>query len=165
MMTNETDIPSYKIDWVRVYQNKDDPKQKVGCSTPERPTSKYIQAHQYLYKREGDVSPLKEIQRGKGSCKSDLDGISAQSCGGPTRGLCSEGHVCVCRSGWTGPNCLVPDGFDPVEYEKKDGFHDLELTGPCLAWTGLYSGLLIMGCLAIVAPMIRRRMDGWQPLL
>ena len=38
----------YKVNWVRVYQDKNDPKQKVGCSTPERPTRKYMQA--------GDVS-------------------------------------------------------------------------------------------------------------
>ncbi|EED93119.1 beta-glycan assembly-like protein, partial [Thalassiosira pseudonana CCMP1335] len=39
----------YKVNWVRVYQDKNDPKQKVGCSTPERPTRKFIEAHEKKY--------------------------------------------------------------------------------------------------------------------
>ena len=50
------EAPQYKINWVRVYQDKSDPKQKVGCSTPERPTRKFIEAHEKKYKRDGDVS-------------------------------------------------------------------------------------------------------------
>ena len=46
----------YKVNWVRVYQDKADPRQKVGCSTPERPTKKFIEAHEKKYKLEGDVS-------------------------------------------------------------------------------------------------------------
>ena len=46
----------YKIDWVRVYQDPTDTKQKVGCSTPERPTKKWIESHQDLYKDKDDVS-------------------------------------------------------------------------------------------------------------
>jgi hypothetical protein len=56
MMTNKTDIPSYRVNYVRVYQDPSNPKHKVGCSTPERPTRKYIQAHQDLYKTKNDVS-------------------------------------------------------------------------------------------------------------
>ena len=55
MMTAE-EAPKYKINWVRVYQNLNDTKQKIGCSTPERPTKKYIEAHADLYKTENDVS-------------------------------------------------------------------------------------------------------------
>ncbi len=46
----------YKINYVRVYQDPNDPKQKVGCSTPERPTRKFIEAHQNKYKMATDVS-------------------------------------------------------------------------------------------------------------
>jgi hypothetical protein len=46
----------YKVNWVRVYQDKNDPKQKVGCSTPERPTRKFIEAHEKKYMQAGDVS-------------------------------------------------------------------------------------------------------------
>lgn len=46
----------YKINWVRVYQDKNDPKQKVGCSTEERPTRRFIEAHEKKYKKPEDVS-------------------------------------------------------------------------------------------------------------
>lgn len=48
--------PKMKVNWVRVYQDPRDPTQKVGCSTPERPTRQYIDAHQELYKQATDVS-------------------------------------------------------------------------------------------------------------
>jgi hypothetical protein len=54
MMAEEN--PKYKINHVRVYQNPDMDEQKVGCSTPERPTRQYIEAHEKLYKTEHDVS-------------------------------------------------------------------------------------------------------------
>lgn len=56
MMTNKTHKPEYRINWVRVYQDPNDDLQKVGCSTPERPTRKYIAAHESAYKQVGDVS-------------------------------------------------------------------------------------------------------------
>ena len=46
----------YQVNWVRVYQDKNDPKQKVGCSTKERPTRKFIEAHKKKYMQDGDVS-------------------------------------------------------------------------------------------------------------
>jgi hypothetical protein len=48
--------PEYKINWVRVYQDPDNELQKVGCSTPERPTRRFIEAHEKLYKTVDDVS-------------------------------------------------------------------------------------------------------------
>jgi len=48
--------PEMRVNYVRVYQNPNDPTQKVGCSTPERPTRQYIEAHQELYKQATDVS-------------------------------------------------------------------------------------------------------------
>ena len=60
MMTG-ADRPEYKINYVRVYQNPDLEEQKVGCSTPERPTRRYIEAHDKLYKRERDVSILETV--------------------------------------------------------------------------------------------------------
>ena len=56
MMMNVTNLPKYKINWVRVYQDPNDELQKVGCSTPERPTRKYIEAHEEIYKLSSDVS-------------------------------------------------------------------------------------------------------------
>lgn len=49
--------PKYKIHYVRVWQNPELEEQKVGCSTPERPTRRYIDGHEKLYKMEYDVSP------------------------------------------------------------------------------------------------------------
>lgn len=56
MMKNESAIPKYKINWIRVYQDPNDELQKVGCSTPERPTRQYIEAHESTYKQISDVS-------------------------------------------------------------------------------------------------------------
>ena len=56
MMKDEKKIPEYKINYVRVYQDPENPRHKVGCSTPERPTSTYIKGHEHLYKRTEDVS-------------------------------------------------------------------------------------------------------------
>ena len=78
-------------------QNKNDPKQKVGCSTPERPTSKYIEAHADKYKKKSDAVPLKPILVGTGTCARDLDGVSVNACGGPTRGggeRAGRGRLC-----------------------------------------------------------------------
>jgi len=54
-MITQTPI-EYKINWIRVYQDKNDDRQKVGCSTPERPTRTFIEAHESKYKLEDDVS-------------------------------------------------------------------------------------------------------------
>ena len=56
MMTKPDVPPQYKVNYVRVYQNPNLPEQKVGCSTPERPTRRYIEANEKLYKSEYDVS-------------------------------------------------------------------------------------------------------------
>merc|ERR1712232_441216 len=149
MMTNKTDTPSYKVNYVRVYQNENDPKQKVGCSTPERPTRRYIQAHKKLYMKKGDKEPLLPVPKGTGNCKRDVGGVSAETCGGPTRGLCNAARKCECRSGWTGPHCLANEGFDPVKYDREDGFADLEIVGPMAIWSGLYIGLAIIGVLGL----------------
>ena len=53
--------PQYKINWVRVYQDPNEERQKVGCSTPERPTRRFIEAHEKLYKTENDVSRIHHI--------------------------------------------------------------------------------------------------------
>ena len=46
----------YKVDWVSVYQEPDDPKQKVRCSTLERPTKICIETHEEIYKNDQDMS-------------------------------------------------------------------------------------------------------------
>ena len=56
MVLQEGATPEYKINWVRVYQDETDERQKVGCSTPERPTRRFIEAHEKQYKTADDVS-------------------------------------------------------------------------------------------------------------
>ena len=56
MVNSDVGPPEYKINWVRVYQDPSNEMQKVGCSTPERPTRKFIEAHEKLYKTADDVS-------------------------------------------------------------------------------------------------------------
>ena len=62
MVKNTTNKPEYRINWVRVYQDPNDEQQKVGCSTPERPTRKYIEAHESNYKQQGDVSEMSSLR-------------------------------------------------------------------------------------------------------
>lgn len=54
MMEKET--PEFKINWIRVYQDPNDETQKVGCSTPERPTKRFIEGNADQYKLPKDVS-------------------------------------------------------------------------------------------------------------
>jgi len=58
MITKKAATPAYKVNYVRVYQDPSNPKHKVGCSTPERPSRKYIESHQDLYMQTSDVSIL-----------------------------------------------------------------------------------------------------------
>jgi hypothetical protein len=55
-MMKASEPPEYKVNWVRVYQDPNEELQKVGCSTPERPTRRFIKAHENLYKLASDVS-------------------------------------------------------------------------------------------------------------
>lgn len=108
--------------------------------------------------------PLKPIAVGKGSCSYNAIGVSPESCGGPTRGLCTPSRTCECRAGWTGPHCLVHAAFDPVSYEREDGFQDLEFTGPHFNIRGIWISLGAIAISLLVLPVIRRRMDGWKPV-
>eukprot|EP00934_Nitzschia_sp_Nitz4_P001055 Nitzschia sp. Nitz4//scaffold152_size53828//42992//44854//NITZ4_006750-RA/size53828-augustus-gene-0.93-mRNA-1//1//CDS//3329537226//1055//frame0 len=107
---------SLDIDSVRVYQPRMENKYTLSCSPPSRPTKEYILAHESFYKREEDEHALKDIQRGGGACDTDVD------CGTSARGICSAAQMCLCESGWTGPNCLAADAgisdFAEIHVEK-----------------------------------------------
>eukprot|EP00585_Thalassiosira_rotula_P007367 CAMPEP_0196137412 /NCGR_PEP_ID=MMETSP0910-20130528/5402_1 /TAXON_ID=49265 /ORGANISM="Thalassiosira rotula, Strain GSO102" /LENGTH=639 /DNA_ID=CAMNT_0041397863 /DNA_START=300 /DNA_END=2219 /DNA_ORIENTATION=+ len=108
----------FEIDYVRVYQAKDDPKHVLGCSTTQRPTRKFIQGNKkdYMDTEEGQKVPLLPIQRGGGYCSQDSD------CGFPTKGQCHDDKYCVCEDNYTGPRCLSHAGFDdnpPPEEELE----------------------------------------------
>lgn len=104
---------SFEIDYVRVWQAKDEPKHVLGCSTPDRPTDLWIKGHAERYKQEGQRRPLEDIKRGGAAC------TKTKQCGGPQRGLCTEKQVCKCKDGWTGPACLAHDGFNDFENPSR----------------------------------------------
>jgi len=125
--------------------------EKVGCSTPERPTKAWIEGHAKGYKEDSDDEPLKAVVAGGGPCQLNDD------CGGaPDRGSCrasgnglaffagslgsSSSHsssssdsvgTCACKAGWTGPWCRAVQGSDPINWEALQEEH-LSLATPWL---------------------------------
>lgn len=73
----------FEIDSVRVYQSKNHSAHvgnphTLGCDPPEYPTREFIKGYEYRYTRPApfgvdDKGPLKKIQKGGGSCKTDND--------------------------------------------------------------------------------------------
>ena len=96
----------FEIDYVRVYQDENNPKHETGCSTKNRPTAKFIEGHKKRYTVEGRSEPLLPIQRGGGSCVTDDD------CGFNEQGYCSAMMSCACEENYTGPFCLSHFGKD-----------------------------------------------------
>lgn len=100
----------FKIDYVRVYQNKNNDNHTIGCNPPKYPTRRYIQAHEYNYKGMSQAHAIEDIKHGKGKCKSHKD------CG---EGTCNN-HKCQCKHDWIGPHCLVPDHqYDEPDWDKE----------------------------------------------
>jgi len=162
----------YKINWVRVYQDKNDPKQKVGCSTKERPTKTFIEAHEKKYKRAGDAHPLKPIQNGGGKCSltPPTNLTLPESCGGIEHGKCSyktKPPTCTCSKNWTGPHCLNPVGYNDIDWDPPEKLSDIGFTGPSLR--GGLGIILVVGLLAgifLLAPVVLkmgfRRREGYR---
>jgi len=91
------------VDHVRVWQNPDDERQKVGCSTPERPTKAYIKGHTEVYKLANQKAPLQPTSRGGGSCMPRAGGDEV--CGiDDARGEC----VALWYDGLFGVQVCVP---------------------------------------------------------
>lgn len=102
----------FAVNYVRVYQNKNDPKQTVGCNPKGYPTTKFIQGHEFRYKLLTDVHAIKPIVTGGGECVDDA------GCG---EGVCDI-KKCKCNADWMGPRCLVPtyaNDFDDWEKEES----------------------------------------------
>jgi beta-glucanase (GH16 family) len=167
MMTKQKTSPKYKVDWVRVYQDPSKEEQKVGCSTPERPTRRYIEAHEKLYKTDKDERPLKTIQVGRGSCDpaASTKESSPESCGGEERGQCTKGNVCECKEGWVGPHCLAAHGYDDIDWDPKDHLSDVGFIAPEFVSNFLLVGLTIVIVAILVAAKWRRQLlEGWTPI-
>jgi hypothetical protein len=103
----------FEIDFVRVYQVKDDNStHTLGCSPPSRPTKSFIEARIDRYKLDAEKGPLQPVVSGGGPCTTEND------CGTLKRGDCLPARVCACTVSWTGPNCLAHFGFDDKETGK-----------------------------------------------
>ena len=166
MMTKKKKSPQYKVDWVRVYQDPTKKEQKVGCSTPERPSRQYIEAHEKLYKTDKDERPLKPLQVGQGTCDPSVtDSTStSQSCGGKERGRCTKGKVCECKTGWVGPHCLASDGYDSIAWDAPDKLSDVGFVPPHFVSRGLIIGLSVVILALLVAAKWRKQLEGWTPI-
>lgn len=104
------------------------------------------------------------MPRGTGPCDPRAEGVTRDSCGGPTRGRCTQGKVCECKEGWTGPNCLVSDGFDPIAWDEPDKISDVGFIPPEFAPNGLLFGLTLVGIVFLIAMQWKNRMEGWTPI-
>jgi beta-glucanase (GH16 family) len=162
MMNNKTHKPQYRMNWVRVYQDPNDELQKVGCSTPERPTRKYIEAHERTYKQVGQAHPLLPVQAGGGTCKPGATGIKRESCGGSERGTCTSRKVCSCLANWTGPHCLAHNGFNSIDYDEPDTMSDIGFRAPGVVPLALLVGLGVLILLLFVTVRLRERLDGYK---
>lgn len=136
-----------KVNYVRVYQDPNNSLHKVGCSTPERPTRKWIEGHESVYKREGDAKPLKGVPRGGGACTEGED-----SCGGQVGGICKSGR-CACQPGRTGPQCLSVDGYDNVIWDPSDSIDDIGFYLPQLSlqYSILILVFVVLGTVVLAA--------------
>lgn len=92
---------TFEIDYIRVYQDTQDPAHTLSCDPPEFPTNDFIQENwkDYTFNSWIKSAPLEPIVHGGGVCSTHVE------CG---RGWCMNGN-CECPDGlWTGPNCHSP---------------------------------------------------------
>lgn len=165
-MVKDESPPEYKVNWIRVYQDPNDETQKVGCSTPERPTRRFIEAHESLYKQVGEAHPLKGVQVGRGMCRAGVTNVTSirDTCGGPERGRCTQGRVCECKEGWVGPHCLAHNGGDPIQYDVPDKITDIGFEPPSVAPRVLVLGFIFLAGFMMVTLRWRSQFDRWRPI-
>ena len=108
----------YEVDYVRIYQRPTEPSEKIGCSTDNRPTKRYIEGHRdrYFDPYNSEKKPLKDVPSGGGACKSDSDCAAGVVGGGTCQGPPRK-KTCVCTDRTTGPNCQAFTAFDDHNYE------------------------------------------------
>lgn len=162
MISDKT--PEYKVNWIRVYQDPSNPVHKVGCSTPERPTRRFIEGHLDMYMEEKDTIPIQPIQRGGGDCNVLANSSLAEACGGSTRGHCTQGRSCSCLPNWTGPHCLSHAGHDDIVYDAPDRITDLGFVPPRVVPKFLVASFACLTLLLFSALVWKRRFDGWTPV-
>jgi hypothetical protein len=103
-----------EIDYVRVWQAKNEPKHQLSCSTEDRPSELFIKGHKKRYMEEDDKEPLQPLKRGGASCTNDMD------CGGEKRGTCTGEGICKCNEFHAGSSCLSHFGFNDETFSQTD---------------------------------------------
>lgn len=104
---------NFEIDYVRVWQAKNEPKHQLGCSTKDRPSELFIKGHKERYTENGQKEPLQPVRIGGATCSSDLE------CGGIDHGSCGSNGSCICVQGFAGSSCLSHFGFDDDPYTEN----------------------------------------------
>jgi hypothetical protein len=157
-------IPAnFEIDYVRVYQRKDDDRHILGCSPPSRPTKEWIEGHKeryVLWESEDNTEPLRDIQRGGVSCRNN------ETCGGSERGYCDDILGCLCHSNWTGPRCLSPFG-DAVTDMYKEVYPPVHVSRMGRGTVAALSSLVVLVVVAISTVgfsiyRLRKRREGYS---
>lgn len=90
--------------------------------------------------------------------------VLRDSCGGLERGRCTQGKVCKCTEGWTGPYCLSSKGSNPILYDLHDHISDVGFIPPQVAPMGLMVGFAIMFFAALLIMCNKKYMEGWTPI-
>jgi len=154
----ENNVPnSFEIDYVRIYQDKSDPRHVLGCSPPSRPTAEWIEGHKeryMLWEVPEDTGPLKEISRGGGVCYNDTEAEKAvmwKTCGGDDRGVCDPTMGCLCRPGWTGPRCL--SAYSDADVDMYEEFIGTETPAKKMPFYDVVA-VCVIGTIVLVSVVI-----------
>jgi len=143
----------YEVDYVRVYQRPNEPSEKVGCSTDNRPTKRFIDGHveRYFDPYNGEKRPLKNVPKGGALCSKDADCFL---------GTCDKFKRCACPKDATGPLCQAFHAFDDISYQKT--WH-LAMESPFLPATlsriliALFLGTAVLVLLKMRAQLLQRQ--------
>lgn len=104
----------FKIDYVRIYQHTQDPRQTIGCNPRDYPTKRFIKAHEFRYKGLDEKEALMAVKTGGGECTSSHDCGSGRCQFSLWKFYANDGfRGCVCDEDWQGPHCLVPTYQNP----------------------------------------------------
>lgn len=136
----------FQIEYVRVYQNKNNSRHTLGCNPQKFPTAKYIKANtfKYLTPLQYQSEALLPVKKGGGKC----DASDPNACGGSEMGHCNFFSRCTCKEDWTGPNCLQPTYCnDFPDWEAGEWISILTLPHPSLF---LVACFLALGVLLLI---------------
>eukprot|EP00979_Chaetoceros_neogracilis_P013184 scaffold3712_cov234-Chaetoceros_neogracile.AAC.2 len=144
---------NFEIDYVRVWQAKNEPKHQLGCSTKDRPSELFIKGHKERYTENGQKEPLQPVRIGGATCSSDLE------CGGIDHGSCGSNGSCICVQGFAGSSCLSHFGFDDDPYTENA--NTLEVSSLLLPnqFLIIFSMFLLGLCVYIALTVYRRHRE------